>query len=476
MRIPKLASVFLLVISLVVYLSYVKKHIDSTTPSDSKNPVQSRNGKDELCHSEKSHFLYGIMFDAGSTGTRVHVFKFEKTPNEAPKLAHETFKAIKPGLSPYADDPEKCTAGIQELLNVAKENVPCDLWKSTPLVLKATAGLRLLPGEKAKQLLDKVKDIFQASPFLSREDCVSIMDGSDEGISAWITVNVLIGSLHGQEQNTVGILDLGGGSTQITFAPRHEKTIQTSPVDFITSFQMFNNTFSLYSHRKELSDQPIQGTLFSLLSALTGREGDLQPRIILFLSQHLSPCYLGLGLMSARLAILGGLEGVPLEKGNTLVSPCLAPDYEEQWEHAEVVYIIKGQKAGEPLYESCYSKVEKILYRKVKKAEEVKYMDFYAFSYYYDRAVDIGIIDEKTGGNIKVEDYEAAAKKVCKSMETDQGENPFLCLDLTYIAALLQELGFPKDKVFKLARKIDNVETSWALGATFRYIESLHKH
>ncbi|RXM28547.1 Ectonucleoside triphosphate diphosphohydrolase 6 [Acipenser ruthenus] len=258
------------------------------------------------------------MFDAGSTGTRVHVFKFKKTPNGAPKLAHETFKAIKPGLSPYADDPEKCTAGIQELLNVAKENVPCDLWKSTPLVLKATAGLRLLPGQKAKQLLDKVKDIFQSSPFLSREDCVSIMDGSDE-----------------------------------------------------------------------------------------------------------------------------------VEEGNTLVSPCLAPDYEEQWEHAEVVYTIKGQKAGEPLYESCYSKVEKMLYRKVKKAEEAKDMDFYAFSYYYDRAVDIGIIDEKTDGNIKVEDYEAAAKKVCKSMETDQGKNPFLCLDLTYIAALLQELGFPKDKVFK---------------------------
>ncbi|KAK1170883.1 ectonucleoside triphosphate diphosphohydrolase 6-like [Acipenser oxyrinchus oxyrinchus] len=440
MRIPKLASVFLLVLCLIVYLTYVKKHIDISTPSDSKDHIQSRNGKDELCHSEvgdlnKSNFLYGIMFDAGSTGTRIHVFKFNKTPNEAPKLAHETFKAIKPGLSPYADDPEKCTAGIQELLNVAKEIVPCDLWKSTPLVLKATAGLRLLPGEKAKQLLDKVKDIFQASPFLSREDCVGIMDGSDEGISAWITVNFLIGSLHGLEQNTVGMLDLGGGSTQITFSPQDEKTIQTSPIDYITSFQMFSNTFSLYSHS-----------------------------------------YLGLGLMSARLAVFGGIEGMPLEEGKTLLSPCLAPGYEEQWEHAEVVYTIKGQKAGEPIYESCYSKVEKMLYRKVKKAEEVKDMDFYAFSYYYDRAVDIGIIDEKTGGNVKVEDYEAAARKVCKSMETDQGENPFLCLDLTYIAALLQELGFPKDKVLKLARKIDNVETSWALGATFHYIESLHKH
>lgn len=28
---------------------------------------------------------------------------------EAPKLAHETFRAIKPGLSAYADDPEKVT-------------------------------------------------------------------------------------------------------------------------------------------------------------------------------------------------------------------------------------------------------------------------------------------------------------------------------------------------------------------------------
>ncbi len=32
---------------------------------------------------------------------------FKCFPAEAPKLAHETFRAIKPGLSAYADDPEK---------------------------------------------------------------------------------------------------------------------------------------------------------------------------------------------------------------------------------------------------------------------------------------------------------------------------------------------------------------------------------
>lgn len=30
--------------------------------------------------------------------------------------------------------------------------------------------------------------------------------------------------------------------------------------------------------------------------------------------------------------------------------------------------------------------------------------------------------------------------------------------------------------LFKLTRKIDNVETSWALGATFHYIDSLSRH
>lgn len=46
---------------------------------------------------------------------------------------------------------------------------------------------------------------------------------------------------------------------------------------------------------------------------------------------------------------------------------------------------------------------------------------------------------------------------------------------LTYISLLLQEFGFPKERELKLARKIDNVETSWALGAIFHYIDSLKR-
>uniref|UniRef100_A0A4W5P197 nucleoside diphosphate phosphatase n=1 Tax=Hucho hucho TaxID=62062 RepID=A0A4W5P197_9TELE len=441
MRLSKIASVFVFLGCLAAYLMFVKHQYDGVRPAFSKIPphfhprlgLPGSPNRPTSSEVVSGRFQYGVMFDAGSTGTRIHVFKFQLEDIEAPKLAHETFRAIKPGLSAYADDPEKCKEGILELLEVAQDSIPCSVWSSTPLVLKATAGLRLLPGEKATHLLDRVREVFVESPFLSRGDSVSIMDGTDEGMS---------GGLHGSDTPTVGMLDLGGGSTQITFSPQDECTII---VQTMTIHTLTHTSLNLIS---------VCHTLI-LLSVLHS--------------------YLGLGLMSARLAVLGGIEGQPLEGSSTeLVSPCLAPDYSGQWEHAEVLYTVKGQKAGEPIYESCLRKVEKMLYRKVKKAEEAKDIEFYAFSYYYDRAVDLGAIDEKTGGTVKVSDYIDAAKSVCNGMTVTPGENPFLCLDLTYISRMLQELGFPKEKVFKLARKIDEVETSWALGATFHYIESLH--
>ncbi|KAI3363570.1 hypothetical protein L3Q82_012155 [Scortum barcoo] len=449
MKRPKLAGVFLFVVCLLTYLMFVKRHYTDTKPNTSRlpphrQPSSGRLGGEGPASTDGLNFQYGIMFDAGSTGTRIHIFKFQIENKATPKLAHETFRAIKPGLSAYVDDPQKCTAGIVELLEVAKSSVPSSIWSVTPVVLKATAGLRLLPGEKAKQLLDKVRLVFLESPFLSRDDSVSIMDGTDEGISAWITVNFLTGDLHSADSPTVGILDLGGGSTQITFSPQDEKTIQTSPIDYIRSFQMFNNTHTVYTHS-----------------------------------------YLGLGLMSARLSILGGVDALPLGGSTELVSPCLAPEYSGSWEHADIIYTVKGQKAGDPVYEACLTRVEKVLYRKVVKAAEAADMDFYAFSYYHDRAVDLGVIgtspdppgpEEKTGGTIRVSDYVDAAKRVCSGLSVSRLQSPFLCLDLVYISVLLQDLGFPPHKQFKLARTIHQVETSWALGATFHYIESLKRH
>lgn len=51
----------------------------------------------------------------------------------------------------------QATDGIRKLLKVAKKSVPRLEWKKTPVVLRATAGLRMLSAEKAQALLDQVK-------------------------------------------------------------------------------------------------------------------------------------------------------------------------------------------------------------------------------------------------------------------------------------------------------------------------------
>ncbi|CAH2253362.1 ectonucleoside triphosphate diphosphohydrolase 6 [Pelobates cultripes] len=379
--------------------------------------------------------FYGIMLDAGSTGTRIHIYRFSHTSTGMPHLEHETFKAIKPGLSAYAEDPEKSAAGINELLDIARKEIPEHLHGSTPLVLKATAGLRLLPGNKAQRLLDKVTEIFEASPFVVGKDRVSIMDGTDEGIFAWITVNFLTGSLTNRASKLAGMLDLGGGSTQITFYPYDKETFPSAPAGYITAFHLFNNTYTLYSHS-----------------------------------------YLGLGLMSARLAIMGGEEGTPLKQGEQLVTPCLTPGYVTDFYQAGITYKVKGQQSDIPPFELCSQRISKILNKhKIHKIPEIMKQSFYAFSYYFDRAVDVQLLDSQHGGILKVKDFDMAAKKACDDIKKIPGQNPFLCMDLAYITSLLKKLGFPKDKDLKLFSKINDVETSWALGATFYYMNILNR-
>ncbi|XP_015686353.1 ectonucleoside triphosphate diphosphohydrolase 5, partial [Protobothrops mucrosquamatus] len=145
----------------------------------------------KMCPANASvETFYGIMFDAGSTGTRIHIYTFiQRSPEYPAELKGEVFESVKPGLSAYANQPKRGAETIRKLLEMAKNAVPPGHWSKTPVVLKATAGLRLLAEQKAQALLSQVRMVFEDSPFLVPDNSVSIMDGSYEGILAWITVN-----------------------------------------------------------------------------------------------------------------------------------------------------------------------------------------------------------------------------------------------------------------------------------------------
>ncbi|XP_077477134.1 ectonucleoside triphosphate diphosphohydrolase 5 [Stigmatopora argus] len=381
--------------------------------------------------------FHGIMFDAGSTGTRIHIYKFiQKDPVELPVLDNEMYHGVKPGLSAYKDNPEEGGNTVRQLLKIAKKTVPEEEWERTPVVLKATAGLRLLPEDKAKALLNEVRHVFDESPFYVPQNSVTIMNGTNEGVLAWVTVNFLTGHLYSNTKRTVGILDLGGGSTQITFLPKSRKTVQSAPHSYIAKFNLFNSTYQLYTHS-----------------------------------------YLGNGLYAARLATLGALGAEGLD-WKVFTSSCLPKKFREDVTFGGTTYHVSGVPDGYAGYKLCYYEVMKVIKGIVHQPFEVKGSSvFYAFSYYFDRAVEAGLIDSNRGGSIEVKDFKKRAKEVCNKMTKYRAVSPFLCMDMTYITCLLKEgFGFKDNTVLQLAKKVNNVETSWALGATFDYFRNLNIH
>lgn len=132
-------------------------------------------------------------------------------------LRSEVFHALKPGLSSFADDPEAGAESLTPLMEIAMSTVPESKRSITPVNLKATAGLRMLRTDQQQALLSAVENKLKSYPFLyDPSDAVEIMEGTNEGKFAWVTVNYLLKTVALSFDRTCVVLDLGGGSTQVT--------------------------------------------------------------------------------------------------------------------------------------------------------------------------------------------------------------------------------------------------------------------
>lgn len=163
---------------------------------------------------------YALMIDAGSTGSRIHIYKFHNC-GPSPTYEYEVFKQTQPGLSAYANNGQGAAASLDVLLDEALNVVPTELRSCTPVAVKATAGLRLLGTRESADILSEVRRRLEDRyPFaVVEKDGVAIMDGKDEGVYAWITANYLLDSM----DSSYAVLDLGGASTQIVFEPDFDR-------------------------------------------------------------------------------------------------------------------------------------------------------------------------------------------------------------------------------------------------------------
>ncbi|GME96750.1 unnamed protein product [Ambrosiozyma monospora] len=219
----------------------------SSSSSSSSSSADSGEGKITGCSNKEE---YVVMIDAGSTGSRVHVYKFD-TCFSPPKLLNEDFEMLKPGLSSFDTDTKGAAKSLDPLLEVALKSVPKDKQGCTPVAVKATAGLRLLGEEKASAILKEVRRHLEDDyPFAVVEgEGISMMDGSDEGVYAWITTNYLLGNIGSSKKTpTATVFDLGGGSTQIVFEPVDGEQMIEGEHKYEISFGGRDFTLYQYSH------------------------------------------------------------------------------------------------------------------------------------------------------------------------------------------------------------------------------------
>ncbi|KAK5107376.1 hypothetical protein LTR62_001319 [Meristemomyces frigidus] len=186
---------------------------------------------------------YGVIFDAGSSGSRVYIYRWlnaqaARVGDDAKDLARlpeittkkKWRKKVHPGISTYGAKPERVGPDhLQELTDFALEHVPAEEVQNTPIFLLATAGMRLLPDDQRAAVLDNVCGYFQKNTQFQLPDCglhVQVIPGETEGLYGWIAANYLLGGFdapekhdHGKGHSTYGFLDMGGASAQIAFAP-----------------------------------------------------------------------------------------------------------------------------------------------------------------------------------------------------------------------------------------------------------------
>ncbi|KAG6818424.1 hypothetical protein H0H93_005100, partial [Arthromyces matolae] len=156
---------------------------------------------------------WSIVFDLGSSGSRIHVDAFNGLSHAASYLAE-----VDKGLSSFSGNPSAAGEALTGIMELAMK-VPDSAQHSCPVAIRATGGLRLLSDQGLrKRLLNAVKDKFEAvyKRFNPQLITAGVLEGKDEALFAWLAANYLLGTLNGKTP-TVALVEMGGASAQLVF-------------------------------------------------------------------------------------------------------------------------------------------------------------------------------------------------------------------------------------------------------------------
>ncbi|XP_032395462.1 ectonucleoside triphosphate diphosphohydrolase 2 [Etheostoma spectabile] len=411
---------------------------------------------------EAPGFMYGIVLDAGSSHTALYIYKWpaDKQNGTGVVTQHTECHVKGGGISSYAGAQGAAGQSLETCLDQAVKDIPKERHQLTPVYLGATAGMRLLRisnPELAAQILQEVGHKIQSYPFSYQG--AAILSGQEEGAYGWVTVNYLlenfikygfVGRWFSPGRPTVGALDLGGASTQITFATQEEVEDEHDMI----KLHLYGQKYSLYTHSFLCYGQ--DQVLKRLLARIVKSQG--------YSGSVIHPCY-------------PAGHNRTLKLNSIFNSPCTA-------EHKPSSYnsqaSLKVQGSGH--YEHCLSNVSEIFsfdscpfsqcsFDKVFQPNVTgSFMAFSAFFYIHSFLQHTTGITAKTPSQL-----EEAAKTVC-SMTFNQllllapqqkSRLQDYCASSVFVKILMlrgysfDETSFPR---ISFQKKAGDASVGWALG------------
>lgn len=205
---------------------------------------------------QKPEYEFGMVLDAGSSHTSMYIYKWlaDKQNGTGIVTQHYECNVKGGGISSYAGVPGGAGKSLEQCLQQAVERIPKARHSKTPLYLGATAGMRLLNKVNAiesQRVLKEVGNKLKSYPFSFKG--ANILSGQEEGAYGWVTVNYLlenfakygfVGRWLNPGKGTIGALDLGGASTQITFVTSEK---EENPDDAM-NLTLYGQNYKLYTH------------------------------------------------------------------------------------------------------------------------------------------------------------------------------------------------------------------------------------
>uniref|UniRef100_A0A0D9VUK2 Apyrase 6 n=1 Tax=Leersia perrieri TaxID=77586 RepID=A0A0D9VUK2_9ORYZ len=385
---------------------------------------------------------FAVIIDAGSTGTRAHVFA--TGADGRPDLARSAVMRVSPGLSSFAGEPARAGESLRPLVDFAMEKVGgAGSAAATEVRLMATAGLRLQEWRVQEAILSSCRDVLRASGFRFEDSWAEVIPGSDEGIYAWVAANYALGTLGGDPHKTIGIIELGGASAQLTFV-----SDELLPSELSRNFTFGETTYTLYSNS-----------------------------------------FLNFGQNAAHESFHEILRSRDSSKNGTLVDPCAPKGYSRIKEVISTSSSISRSKLEDQFVDSGdgdFTKCRSSSLALLKKGnEECRYQQcqlgpnfvpelrghFLATENFYFTSKFFGLKQSSS-----LSDFVLAGKQLCnKDLSTlrqkypNQSDGDFsrYCFSSAYIVSLLHDsLGVPlDDQRIEYSNQVGDTQIEWALGA-----------